>query len=56
MRILLPPLRPPLPLTGQCIADVNVKAFALSFFWGGIYGLLIFPGGAANEIPGRFVR
>jgi hypothetical protein len=35
------------PATGQCVADLNFKPFILSFFWAGVYGFLMAPGGFA---------
>jgi hypothetical protein len=37
-------------VTGQCMADGNFKAFALSFFWGAVFGFLIVPAGMAGNI------
>jgi hypothetical protein len=37
-------------VTGSCIADKNFKAFILSFFWGGILGLIVFPSGIVSVI------
>jgi hypothetical protein len=38
-------------VTGRCIADKNFKGFVLSFFWGGLLGFLMFPGGFVASLP-----